>query len=48
VIHGLKPAILQAARENIERPLSDMWQFAAEIDIFQMAHEQMSSRMFIS
>lgn|ERR1022692_3226342 len=48
VIHGLKPAILQAARENVERPLSDMWQFAAEIDIFQMAHEQMSSRMFIS
>jgi urease accessory protein len=48
VIHGLKPAILKAARQNIERPLSDMWQFAAEIDIFQMAHEQMSSRMFIS
>jgi len=48
VIHGLKPEILEAARQNTERPLSDMWQFATEIDIFQMAHEQMSSRMFIS
>jgi urease accessory protein len=48
VIHGLKPVILEVARQNIERPLSGMWQFAAETDIFQMAHEQMPSRMFIS
>jgi len=48
VIHGLKPAIIEAARENIDRPLSGMWQFATEIDIFQMVHEEMSSRMFIS
>lgn len=48
VIHRLKPLILATARQNIERPLSGMWQFAAEIDVFQMAHEHMSSRMFIT
>jgi urease accessory protein len=48
VIHALKPTILRTARKSVEAPVSRMWQFAAEIDIFQMVHEEMNSRMFIS
>jgi urease accessory protein len=48
IIHELKPSISEALEKNIDRPLSGMWQFAPEIDLFQMAHERMSSKMFIT
>jgi urease accessory protein len=47
VLHGLKPAIGEAAR-NAERPLGAMWQFAPAIDIAQMEHGRMDSKMFIT
>jgi urease accessory protein len=34
--------------ENIDRPISSMWQFAPSLDILQMKHEAMSSKMFIT
>ena len=48
VIHELKPTILKTVEINIGRPLGGIWQFAPQIDIFQMAHERMSSKMFIT
>lgn len=48
IIHELKPIILEATKANIDRPLSSIWQFAPDLDIIQMAHERMSSRMFIT
>ncbi|HEX5673720.1 MAG TPA: urease accessory UreF family protein [Nitrososphaeraceae archaeon] len=48
VIHYLKPVILQSVLENIEKPISSMWQFAPRLDILQMKHENMSSKMFIT
>jgi urease accessory protein len=48
IIHELGPVILHAVFENIDRPISSMWQFAPSLDILQMKHEAMSSKMFIT
>ena len=48
VIHDLRPIILQTVLENIDKPISIMWQFAPRLDILQMKHETMSSKMFIT
>jgi urease accessory protein len=48
IIHELRPVILKSVQENIERPISSMWQFAPGLDILQMKHEAMSSKMFIT
>jgi urease accessory protein len=48
IIHELGPSILQAVLENIDRPISNMWQFAPTLDILQMRHEFLSSKMFIT
>jgi urease accessory protein len=48
IIHQLKPNILKTVKSNINRPLSSMWQFAPDIDIIQITHERMGSKMFIT
>jgi urease accessory protein len=48
IIHELKPTILEVVKNNIDRPLENMWQFAPGIDIIQIVHERMSSKMFIT
>jgi urease accessory protein len=48
IIHGLGPVILQTVFENIDRQIVDMWQFAPRLDILQMKHEAMNSKMFIT
>jgi urease accessory protein len=48
IIHELKPTILEVVKNNIDRPLESMWQFAPGIDIIQIVHERMSSKMFIT
>jgi urease accessory protein len=48
IIHELGPVILHAVLENVDRPISSMWQFAPNLDILQMKHEVMSSKMFIT
>jgi len=48
IIHKLKPAILESVNKNINRPLTSMWQFAPDIDLIQISHEGMSSKMFIT
>jgi urease accessory protein len=48
IIHELGPIILQTVFENIDRQIVDMWQFAPRLDILQMKHEAMNSKMFIT
>lgn len=48
IIHELRPVILQVVSESVDRPMSSMWQFAPNLDILQMKHEAMSSKMFIT
>ena len=48
IIHELKPCILDSVKKNIDRPLSSMWQFAPGIDMIQIAHERLHSKMFIT
>jgi urease accessory protein len=48
IIHELKPSISEAVEKNIDRPVTSMWQFAPDIDVFQIAHDRMSSKMFIT
>jgi len=48
IIHNIKPIISQTIKEYSNKSLSDMWQFAPQIDIIQMSHEKMDSKMFIT
>jgi urease accessory protein len=48
VIDDLKPVILTVVKENINRPLESIWQFAPSMDIIQISHERMNSKMFIT
>ena len=48
VIHELKPEISKIVECCIERPLTSMWQFAPGIDVLQIKHERMNSKMFIT
>lgn len=48
MLHELRPAIVRIAAENIDKPLDLMWQFAPGIDVTQMEHESLDSKMFIT
>ena len=48
IINQLGPVILHSVLENIDRPISGMWQFAPGLDILQMKHEALDSKMFIT
>ena len=48
IIHELKPMIVETVKKNIDRPLTSIWQFAPAIDIIQISHERMHSKMFIT
>jgi urease accessory protein len=48
IIHELKPLIIKTVGENIDRPIKDSWQFAPHLEILQMRHEKMDSKMFIT
>ncbi len=48
IIHEMKPTILTNVLKNINRSYSSMWQFIPQLDIIQIQHEQMDSKMFIT
>jgi len=48
IIHEIKPIIVKTLKENSNKSLFDMWQFAPQFDIIQMSHEKMDSKMFIT
>jgi len=48
VIHELKPIMTTVIHNNINRHFSHLWQFTPGIDLVQMKHERMDSKMFIT
>jgi len=48
IIHSIKPTISQTIKEYSNKSLFEMWQFTPQIDIVQMSHEKMDSKMFIT
>lgn len=48
IIDELKPVIVRAVDDNLGRSVEEMWQFAPQIDLVQMSHERMVSKMFIT
>jgi urease accessory protein len=48
VIDELKPTISRIVESFISRPMDGIWQFAPQLDIIQIAHERMNSKMFIT
>jgi urease accessory protein len=48
IIHEIKPVILSNVIKNINRSSSNIWQFIPQLDIIQIHHEQMDSKMFIT
>ena len=48
IIHNLKPLMTKIAKENSNKSIEKIWQFCPQIEINQMTHEQMDSKMFIT
>jgi urease accessory protein len=48
IIDRLKPTIIKTVMENKDKKESDMWQFLPHMEIYQMWHEKMDSKMFIT
>lgn len=48
LIHRMKPIILSNVLKNINKSYINIWQFIPQLDIIQMQHEQMDSKMFIT
>ncbi len=48
VIDELKPTIARVIKANMNRPIEGIWQFAPSIDVIQISHERMNSKMFIT
>jgi urease accessory protein len=48
IIHQIRDTLIGTIRTNIDRPLTGIWQFAPAIDLIQISHERMISKMFIT
>ena len=48
IIDDLKPTISKTAGLYVDRPMDGIWQFAPQMDIVQITHENMGSKMFIT
>ena len=48
IIHSIKPIISKTIKEYSNKSLLEIWQFAPQVDITQMSHEKMDSKMFIT
>jgi urease accessory protein len=48
MLHQLRTQITKTVEEYIDKPLGQMWQFAPGIDVTQLEHERLDSKMFIT
>jgi len=48
ILNELKPMIGETVQKYIDIPYNQMWQFAPQLDIIQIHHERMDSKMFIT
>lgn len=47
IIHTLKPTIVEVSK-NVNKPLNSMWHFFPTLEIAQMMHERIESKMFVT
>ncbi|HXV51246.1 MAG TPA: urease accessory UreF family protein [Nitrosopumilaceae archaeon] len=48
ILNELKPTISETVQKYIKVSYDQMWQFAPQLDIIQIHHEKMDSKMFIT
>jgi urease accessory protein len=48
LLHELSPCVQRAVQRYSATPLSGLWQFDPEIQLYQVRHERMKSKMFIT
>lgn len=48
MIHKLKPLVVKTAKESLTKSLDEIWQFSPQLEINQMAHEDMDLKMFVT
>ncbi len=48
IIHNLKPQISKTISEVQDKNASEAWQFTPQLDIFQMHHEALETKMFVT
>ncbi len=48
IIDDLKSEIANTVQKNINKSISEMWQFAPELDIIHITHERLAEKMFIT
>lgn len=48
IIHELKPLFVQILNDFSGKSTKEIWQFAPHLEILQMQHEKMDSKMFIT
>lgn len=48
IIHQLKPDMARIVQEYSDKTAADIWQFAPQSEIFQMRHEMMDAKMFVT
>ncbi|KAF6243285.1 urease accessory protein [Nitrosopumilus sp. b1] len=48
ILHQIKPVITNFISENFDKKTSEICQFSPQLDIFQMSHENMDSKMFLT
>lgn len=48
ILDSLKPIISEQVNKYISKPYDQIWQFSPQADIFQMHHEKMEAKMFIT
>ena len=48
ILDSLKPIIIEQVNKYISKSYDQIWQFSPQADIFQMHHEKMEAKMFIT
>ena len=48
ILDSLKPIISEQVNKSISKSYDQIWQFSPQADIFQMHHEKMEAKMFIT
>ena len=48
IVHQLKPIIIKSVNENIKKNSQEVWQFCPQLEVNQMKHEIMDSKMFVT
>ena len=48
ILYDLKPIMSRQVQENILKSTDQIWQFVPYLEIFQMMHEKLEAKMFVT